>query len=84
MFGLSARTRLLLAAGLLGFGLLKLADWAVELLWFDALGYAADLLSGTARESPFGPRQGGTRDPRSVLFFAPRTAPTRDFFKVFR
>ncbi|MGI9384079.1 MAG: UPF0182 family membrane protein, partial [Methyloligellaceae bacterium] len=39
MFGLSRRAKLLLAATFVGIGLLILADWAAEYLWFEALGY---------------------------------------------
>ncbi len=40
MFGLSRQATFLLAAVFIGIGLLIIANWAVEFLWFDTLGFA--------------------------------------------
>ncbi|MGI9415224.1 MAG: UPF0182 family membrane protein [Hyphomicrobiales bacterium] len=41
MFTLSTRMKLILIAIPIGFGMLRLAGWTAEYLWFEALGYAS-------------------------------------------
>ena len=45
MFGFSRRAKFLLATVFLGIGLLKLASWAAEYLWFGALGFESVFLT---------------------------------------
>ncbi len=45
MFGLSRQATFLVAAGFVVAGLLILAGWAAEYLWFDALGFASVFLT---------------------------------------
>jgi len=45
MFGLLRQAKFLLVATVFGIGLLILADWTAEYLWFDALGYESVFLT---------------------------------------
>ena len=45
MFGLLRQAKFLLVATVFGIGLLILANWTAEYLWFDALGYESVFLT---------------------------------------